>query len=328
MSDTRAIRIHETGGAEKLRWESVRLPPLTAGKALVKVEAAGLNFIDIYHRSGLYPLELPAILGLEGAGVVEAVGEGVEHLRAGDKVGYCVAGLGSYAERRVVDADRLIPLPQGIDTEMAAAMLLKGMTAEYLIRRTFPVKAGDTALFHAAAGGVGLIACQWLQQLGAVVIGVVGNEEKAALAKENGCAHVLIGGREDIAQRARDLTDGEGVDVVYDSVGQATFQASLDSLKPRGLLVSFGNASGPVAPFPPGLLAEKGSLFFTRPTLMTYCAQTADMLASAEALFFAVRSGVKIEIGQRLPLSEAAAAHRQLEARLTVGSTLLIPSPS
>ena len=267
MSDTRAIRIHETGGAEKLRWESVRLPPLTAGKALVKVEAAGLNFIDIYHRSGLYPLELPAILGLEGAGVVEAVGEGVEHLRAGDKVGYCVAGLGSYAERRVVDADRLIPLPQGIDTEMAAAMLLKGMTAEYLIRRTFPVKAGDTALFHAAAGGVGLIACQWLQQLGAVVIGVVGNEEKAALAKENGCAHVLIGGREDIAQRARDLTDGEGVDVVYDSVGQATFRASLDSLKRARFAGFLWQRFGSRCAFPAGASRRKRLAIFYPPDL-------------------------------------------------------------
>lgn len=321
---TRAIRLHETGGPEKLRWETVTLPPPAADEALVRVTAAGLNFIDVYHRTGLYPLPLPATLGLEGAGVVEQVGGAVENVKVGDAVGYCVAGLGAYAENRVVKADRLIPLPANVSPEQAAAMLLKGMTAEYLIRRTYTVRAGDVVLFHAAAGGVGSIACQWLKQLGAVVIGTVGGEEKARLAKENGCDHVILYNEEDVAARVRDITGGVGVPVVYDSVGKSTFTASLNSLAARGMLVSFGNASGAVPPFAPSLLADKGSLFLTRPTLMGYCASAQDMRASAEALFFAVHAGVRAEVRQRLPLRDAAAAHVELEARRTVGSTVLI----
>lgn len=322
--ETHAIRIHETGAPEQMKWEAVTLPDPAADEVLIRVAAAGLNFIDIYHRTGLYPLPLPATLGLEGAGVVEAVGSEVADIKVGDAVGYCVAGLGAYANHRIAKADRIIPLPAGIEMEQAAAMLLKGMTAEYLIRRTYPVSAGETVLFHAAAGGVGLIACQWLKQLGATVIGTVGSEEKAELAKANGCDHVILYNSEDVAARVRDLTDGAGVPVVYDSVGRATFQCSLESLAPRGYFVSFGNASGPVEAFAPSLLAEKGSLYFTRPTLMSYCASSQDMHASAQALFFAVHSGLEIAINQRFPLHEAAAAHRALEGRQTTGATILL----
>ena len=320
---TKAIRIHETGGTDKMRWETVALPPLAADEVLVRVSAAGLNFIDVYHRTGLYPLPLPAVLGLEGAGVVEAVGSDVGDIKEGDSVGYCVAGIGAYAEHRVVKADRLIPLPANVSPEQAAAMLLKGMTAEYLIRRTYAVRAGDMVLFHAAAGGVGSIACQWLKQLGAVVIGTAGTAEKAARAKENGCEHVILYGEEDVAARVREITDGRGVPVVYDAVGRATFTGSINSLSPRGVFVSYGNASGAVEAFAPSLLAEKGSLFFTRPTLMGYCATRQEMRASAEALFFAVHSGVRVEICRRFPMCEAAAAHDALESRQTVGSTVL-----
>lgn len=320
---THAIRIHEVGGTDKLRWEKTPLPPLGAGEALVRVAAAGLNYIDVYHRNGLYPVPLPATLGLEGAGVVEEIGAGVDNVAVGDSVGYCVAGLGAYAEHRVVQSTRLIPLPSDISCEQAAAMLLKGMTAEYLIRRVYPVRPGQTVLFHAAAGGVGLLACQWLKQLGATVIGTAGSAKKAAVAKENGCAHVILYDEEDVAARVREITGGEGVPVVYDSVGKTTFAASLNSLSPRGMFVSFGNASGPVPPFAPAVLAENGSLFFTRPTLMNYCAAQKEMLASAEALFFAVRSGIQIHIGKRFPLREAAQAHIALESRQTTGSTLL-----
>lgn len=322
---TRAIRLHATGGAENLKWEEVELPPLAAREALVRTVAAGVNFIDVYHRTGLYPVPLPATLGLEGAGIVEAVGSEVEGVAVGDAVGYCVAGLGAYAEHRIADAARLIKLPPTIAPEQAAAMLLKGMTAEYLIRRTYAVAAGETVLFHAIAGGVGLIACQWLKQLGATVIGTAGSEEKAELAKAHGCDHVILYGREQVAARVRELTGGAGVPVVYDSVGRATFDESLKSLAPRGCFVSFGNASGAVEAFAPALLAEHGSLFFTRPTLMAYCASAADMQASAEALFFAARSGLVAPINQRYALAEAAAAHRALEARQTTGATILTP---
>ena len=327
MSETKtgAVRIRETGGPEKMMWEEVKLPAPGAGEALIRVAAAGLNFIDVYHRTGLYPLPLPATLGMEGAGTVEAVGEGVSEVKPGDRVGYCTAGLGAYAEWRLAPAAKLIPLPDSVSFEQAAGMLLKGMTAEYLIRRCRPVAAGEHVLFHAAAGGVGLIACQWLAMLGATVIGSAGGAEKAELARAHGCAHVILYREEDVAKRVRELTDGRGVSAAFDSVGRATFQGTLDSLAPRGTFVSFGNASGPVEPFSPGLLAEKGSLFFTRPTLMNYCADPAEMRASAAALFAAVADGVKAEVRGRFPLKEAAAAHRALEARETTGATVLIP---
>lgn len=324
--ETHAIRLHQTGAPDQMRWERITLPAPAADEVLVRTVAAGVNFIDVYHRTGLYPLPLPSPLGLEGAGIVEQIGAGVSTVKPGDAVGYCVAGVGAYANHRLVKAERLIPLPAGIAPETAAAMLLKGMTAEYLIRRTYPVSAGDTVLFHAIAGGVGLIACQWLKQLGATVIGTVGNEQKAQLAKEHGCDHVILYDQEDVAARVRDITHGAGVPVVYDSVGAATFQSSLDSLAPRGMFVSFGNASGPVPPFAPAVLAQKGSLFFTRPTLMTYCEDGKDMRASAEALFFAVHSGLTINIHQHYPMREAPAAHRALESRQTTGATILTPS--
>ncbi len=320
---TKAFRIHEFGGPEKMQWETVPLPPLGHKDVLVRVVTAGLNFIDVYHRTGLYPLPLPTTLGMEGAGIVEATGGGVSNFQAGDSVGYCVAGPGSYAKYRVMDADRLIPLPSDVSYEQAAAMLLKGMTVEYLVRRTYTVQPGDVVLFYAAAGGVGLIACQWLKRLGATVIGVVGSLEKAELAKEYGSDYVILYNDEDVSEKVREITDGRGVPVVYDAVGRATFKSSLDSLAPRGTFVSFGNASGPVEPFAPALLSEKGSLFFTRPTLMTYCASSEDMLASAEALFKVVREGLKVEIRQRRPISEAPQAQADLEARKTTGSTVL-----
>ena len=326
MSETKtmAVRIRETGGPEKMRWEETALAAPGPGEALIRVAAAGLNFIDVYHRTGLYPVPLPATLGLEGAGTVEAAGDGVSEVRPGDRVGYCVAGLGAYAERRLAPAAKLIPLPDAISFEQAAGMLLKGMTAEYLIRRCHPVRAGEHVLFHAAAGGVGLIACQWLAKLGANVIGTAGDEAKAALAKAHGCAEVILYRDEDVAKRVRELTGGRGVSAAFDSVGRATFRGTLDSLAPRGMFVSFGNASGPVEPFPPGLLAEKGSLFFTRPTLMAYCADPAEMRESAAALFAAVADGLKAEVRRRFPLRDAAAAHRALEARETVGATVLL----
>lgn len=320
----RAVRIEETGGPEKMKLENVALPEPGADETLVRTEAAGVNFIDVYHRTGLYPVPLPAVLGLEGAGVVEKAGAQSPH-KEGARVGWCVGGLGAYSERRVMKADALIPLPDDVSSKDAAAVLLKGMTAEYLIRRACPVRAGDAVLWHAAAGGVGLIACQWLKQLGATVIGTVGSEEKAELARAHGCDHPLLYDKEDVAARVREITDGRGVPAAFDSVGAATFESTLNSLAPRGMFVSFGNASGPVEPFAPSRLAEKGSLFFTRPTLMAYCAPPADMRASADALFFAMRNGLRPVIGAERPLSEAADAHRDLEARRTAGSTILIP---
>lgn len=322
---TSAIRIHKTGDADVMRYETLSLPPPGAGEVRVNIRAAGVNFIDVYHRTGLYPLPLPATLGMEGAGVVEAVGEGVSDISIGARVGYCVGGTGGYAGARLLKADAAIPLPDDVSFEEAAAVLLKGMTVEYLIRRVRPVRAGDHVLLHAAAGGVGLIACQWLKQLGAVIIGTVGSEEKAALAKAHGCDHVIFYDKEDVAARVRDITGGEGVPVAFDSVGQATFTATLNSLAPRGMFVSFGNASGAVEAFAPSVLAQKGSLFFTRPTLAAYCAPPADMRASADALFFAMRAGLRPIIGNTFPLADAAAAHRALEARETTGSTVLLP---
>ncbi len=323
--ETAAIQLSRTGGPEVMQWTQIGIGAPGTGQICVKTAAVGLNFIDIYHRTGLYPVALPVVPGLEGAGAVEAVGEGVTEFQVGDRVGYCVAGLGSYAERRIIAADRAIPLPDDVSNETAAAMLLKGMTVEFLIRRLHTVRPGETVLFHAAAGGTGLIACQWLKKIGATVIGTVGSEQKAELARAYGCDHVILYREQDVARKVRDLTDGKGVPVAYDSVGQSTFQATLDALSPRGLFVSFGNASGPVRSLDPNLLASKGSLFFCRPTLMTYTASTAEMRAAAAALFAAVRDGVRIKIGRRFALKNAADAHRALEARSTVGSTLLLP---
>ena len=324
---TRAIRIHEPGGPEVLRWEEVEVGEPGDGQVRLAQSAVGLNYIDVYQRTGLYPLpELPAILGLEAAGTVEAVGPGVQDLSPGDRVAYASPPVGAYAEARLMPADRVVKLPDGISDVQAAGMMLQGMTVQYLIRRTYRVKPGDTVLFHAAAGGVGLIACQWLKHLGATVIGTVGSEEKAALARAHGCDHTILYRAESVPERVRDLTGGAGVPVVYDSVGKDTFEGSLDSLAPLGMLVSFGNASGPVPPFNPGVLSAKGSLFLTRPTLMTYTAKREDLVAAAEDLFSVVTSGaVKIEVNQTYPLAEAAQAHRDLEARKTTGSTVLLP---
>lgn len=324
---TKAIRIHEPGGPEVLRWEEVSVGDPGPGEVRLRQTAVGLNYIDVYHRSGLYPLPaLPAVIGMEGAGVVEAVGADAAELKEGDRVAYAAPPPGSYAEARLMPADRLIKLPDTIDDRQAAAMMLQGMTVQYLIRRTYPVMKGETVLFHAAAGGVGLIACQWLKHLGATVIGTVGSDEKAELARAHGCTHTIDYRREDFAAKVKDLTNGAGVPVVYDSVGQDTFEGSLKCLQPMGLLVGFGNASGPVPPFELGRLAAMGSLYITRPTLMTYTAKRDDLVATARDLFDVVQSGaVKIEINQTYPLSETAQAHRDLEARKTTGSTVLLP---
>lgn len=322
----KAIRIHQAGGPDVMRYESVAVPAPGPGEALVTHGAVGLNFIDCYHRSGLYPLPLPAVIGMEGAGVVEAVGTGVSEVKVGDRVAYAAPPPGSYAEQRVIPADRLVVLPEDISDRQAAAMMLQGMTVEYLIRRTFEVRPGQTVLFHAAAGGVGLIACQWLNHLGATVIGTVGSEDKAALAKAHGCHHTINYRTENFAERVKDITGGKGVPVVYDSIGKDTWDGSLDCLRPQGLMVSFGNASGKVPPIDLGVLGPRGSLYVTRPTLMTYSASREDLLGSANALFDVVRSGaVKIEIKQTYPLSESVQAHKDLEGRKTTGSTLLLP---
>jgi NADPH2:quinone reductase len=324
---TRAIRIHASGGPEALRWEETELAPPQPGDALVRHAAIGVNYIDVYHRTGLYPVPaLPAVIGVEAAGVVEAIGPGVTAVAVGDRVAYAGGGLGAYAERSIVSAERLVRLPASIGDEMAAAMLLKGLTAQYLLRRTHRVRRGETILFHAAAGGVGLIACQWAKHLGATVIGTVGSDAKAAVARANGCDHVIIYTRERFPERVRTLTGGVGVPVVYDSVGQVTFADSLDCLAPLGLMVSFGNASGPVPAVNLALLALKGSLFITRPTLATYTARREDLAAAAEELFAVVAAGaVKVTINHRFSLADAAAAHRALEQRETTGSIVLIP---
>jgi NADPH:quinone reductase len=322
----KAIRFQQTGGPEVLRLEEVTVGEPGPGEARVRHTAIGVNFIDTYHRTGLYPLPLPSGLGGEGAGVVEAVGPGVTHVQPGDRVGYAGGPVGSYSEVRVMPADRLLKLPDGISAQQAAAMLLKGMTAQYLIRRTYRAQPGETVLFHAAAGGVGLIACQWLKALGAIVIGTVGSEGKAQLAKANGCEHVINYRQEDFAKRVRETTGGQGVPVVYDSVGQSTFAGSLDSLKPRGLLVSFGNASGPVQPFPLSLLTQKGSLYVTRPTLANYTASREDLEATAKELFDVVQSGqVKIAINHTYKLQNVQQIHADLEARRTTGSIIMLP---
>jgi NADPH:quinone reductase len=321
-----AIRFHEKGGPDKLKWEEVEVGEPGQGEILLRQTAVGLNYIDTYHRSGLYPVPLPSGIGLEAAAVIEKVGPGVADLKPGDRIAYASAPLGAYAEWRLYPAERAVKLPAGITDRQGAAMMLQGMTVEYLIRRTFPVRSGQTVLWHAAAGGVGLIACQWLKHLGVTVIGTAGSPEKMALAKAHGAAHVLNSRTDDVAKRVRELTGGRGVPVVYDGVGKDTFQASLDSLAPRGMFVSFGNASGPVPAFEPGMLSAKGSLFFTRPTLMAYVATRKELLESAGALFDVVTAGaVTIEINQTYPLKEAARAHRDLEARKTTGSTVLLP---
>lgn len=323
---SKAIRIHQYGGPEALRWEEVEVSDPGPGQIRIRQSAVGLNYIDVYHRTGLYPLPaLPWTLGMEGAGRVDAVGAGVTELQVGDRVAYASPPVGAYAEVRLIAADRVVALPEAIDDQTAAAMMLQGMTAQYLLRRTYRVQPGDAILLHAAAGGVGLIASQWARQLGATVIGTVGSDDKAELARAHGCDHVIVYTRENFVERVREITNGRGVAVVYDSVGQATFMGSLDCLRPLGMMVSFGNASGPVQPFDPGLLAAKGSLFLTRPTLMTYTAQRADLMASAAELFQVVASGaVRIEVRQTYPLAEAARAHRDLEARKTTGSTVLL----
>jgi NADPH2:quinone reductase len=320
-----AIRIHENGGPEVLHWEEVEVGAPGPGEARVRQTAVGLNFIDVYHRSGLYKLALPAVPGSEAAGVVEDVGPGVTEVMPGDRVAY--AGVvGAYAQARLIRADRLVRLPDEIADRAAAAMMLKGMTAQYLLRRTHRIESGDAVLIHAAAGGVGLIACQWARHLGATVIGTVSSEEKATLAREHGCEHPVVTAREDFVARVKEITGGRGVRVVYDSVGRDTFERSLDCLQPLGLMVSYGNSSGPVAPISPLLLSAKGSLFLTRPTLMAYTARREDLLATAAELFDVVRSGaVQVEIRQAYALRDVALAHRDLEARRTTGSTVLLP---
>ncbi len=320
---TKAIRIKKAGGPEVISWEDVEVGDPGPGEVRLKHTAVGLNYIDVYHRSGLYPLEYPSGLGLEAAGLVEAVGEGVNDLKKGNRVAYASPPIGAYAEARLMPADRLVKMPAEIEDRQAAAMMLQGMTVQYLIRRTYRVSKGETVLFHAAAGGVGLIACQWLKHLGATVIGTVGSEEKAETAKAHGCTHTINYRTEDFVERVREITGGKGVPAVYDSVGKDTFEGSLQCLAPLGMMVTFGNASGPVPPFELGRLGQMGSLFITRPSLMAYTAKREDLLGAANELFEVVLSGaVKIDINQTYPLAEAAQAHRDLEARKTTGSTI------
>jgi len=319
-----AIRIHEIGGPEVLRWEEVTVGDPGPGEVRLRHGAVGLNFIDVYFRTGVYGADVPFTPGLEASGVVEALGEGVSDLQVGDRVAYAAPPAGAYSEERLMPADRVVKVPEGVSDEVAAAMMLKGMTARYLLRQTYPVKAGDTILFHAAAGGVGLIACQWAKHLGATVIGTVGSDEKAELAAAHGCDHPIVYTRENLVERVKSITGGEGVPVVYDSVGKDTFMHSLDCLRPLGTMVVFGQSSGSVPPLEVGMLAAKGSLFLTRPTLMTYTAKREDLVANAKELFQVVEAGVvKLEINQRFPLREAAAAHRALESRQTTGCTVL-----
>ena len=320
---THAIQIHKTGGPDVLQWAETDVGDPGPGQVKMRQEAAGLNFIDVYHRTGLYKQPLPFTPGVEGAGVVEAVGDDVTNVKKGDRVAYA-GPLGGYAEERLIDADRVVKLPKGISSEQAAGMMLQGMTAQMLLRSVFPVAKGDTILVHAAAGGVGLIMCQWAAALGATVIGTVGTEEKAELARAHGCAHPIIYSKQDFVAEVKTITGGEKLPVVYDSVGRTTFMKSLDCLKLRGLMVSFGNASGPVAPLSPLVLSQKGSLYLTRPTLFHYVATREQLEQSAGELFDMVSTGkVKIEVQQRFALKDAAEAHRQLEARKTTGSTIL-----
>jgi len=323
----KAIRIHQTGGPDVMQWEDVDPGIPGPGEVRLHHEAIGLNFIDIYHRTGLYPLPgLPAVIGMEGAGVVDAVADDVADFKPGDRVAYAGVPPGAYAEVRCIPAHRLVHLPEPISTTQAAGMMLRGMTARYLLFGCYPVKAGDRILMHAAAGGVGSIVCQWARHLGAEVIGTVGSAEKARLARENGCHHTIDYNTTDFVQAVKAITDGRGVDVVYDGVGQATFMQSLDCLRPMGMMVSFGQASGSVAPLDLGVLSAKGSLFLTRPSLMAYTARREDLLAHATDLFDVVEQGaVTITTGQTFPLKEAARAHQALERRQTTGSTILLP---
>ena len=320
-----AIRIHENGGADKMQWEEVEVGQPGPGEVLVRNTAVGLNYIDTYHRTGLYPLPLPLTLGVEGAGVVEAVGSKVRDFKVGERVAYA-SPIGAYAETLLRPVERLVKIPASVDDKVAAAIMLKGMTAWYLIKRTYKVKPGQTILVHAAAGGVGQILCQWAKHLGATVIGTVGSDEKAVLAKKAGCKYVVVTSREKFAERVKEITKGKRVPVVYDGVGKDTFMDSLDCLAPLGMMVSFGNASGAVTQFNPGILAQKGSLFLTRPTLFTYTSKREDLAAAARDLFAVVKSkAVKISINQTYSLRDAAQAHRDLEARKTTGSTILLP---
>ncbi len=319
-----AIRFEKPGGPEVLSWREVEVGKPGPGQVRLRHTAVGLNYIDTYHRGGLYPLPMPSGLGSEGAGIIEEVGPGVGDLKSGDRVAYAGGPIGAYAEARVMPAERLVPVPAGISDSQAAAMMLKGMTAWYLIRRTHVVKPGETILIHAAAGGVGLIVCEWAKHLGATVIGTVGDDEKAALVKRNGCDHPIVYRREDFVARVNDITQGKKLPVVYDSVGKDTFYKSLDCLAPLGLMVSFGQSSGAIGPVDIGILAGKGSLFLTRPTLNTYTATREDLLTAARELFDVVERGaVKISVNQTYPLREAAQAHRDLEARKTTGQTVL-----
>lgn len=322
---TKAVKFHKTGGPEVLSFEDVVVGKPGRGEARIRHIAIGLNFIDTYHRSGLYPLPLPSGIGLEGAGVVEAVGAGVSHVKPGDRVAYAGGPTGAYAEERVMPAEKLVKVPRGVSDDEAAAVMLKGLTVQMLIRRVYRVQKGETVLFHAAAGGVGLIACQWLNALGATVIGTVGSDAKAKIAKAHGCHHTINYSKENFADRVREITKGRGVPVVFDSVGKDTFQGSLDCLQPRGLLAVFGNGSGPVKDVDVNILA-KGSFYLCRPTIMTYTAQRSDLEAGAKDLFSVIKSGkVKIEINQRYALSDAVQAHKDLAARKTTGSTVFKP---
>jgi len=324
---SKAIRIDAYGGPEVIKLVDVNVPAPAPGEALITQSACALNFIDVYVRTGLYPqASLPCGLGMEAAGVIAAIGDGVTDLKVGDRVAYVTQPPGAYAQERVLPVDRLIKLPDTIDEKIAAGMMLKGLTAQYLLRRTYVVKPDDSILIHAAAGGVGLIVCQWAKHLGATVIGTVGSPEKATLAKAHGCDHTILYREENFKNQVRTLTHNQGVNVVYDSIGKDTFMDSLDCLKPLGTMVTYGNASGPVAPFAPAILTAKGSLYVTRPSIFTHIAHRADLVEMADDLFSMVNAGhIKIEINQHYPLAEAAQAHADLEARKTTGSTILIP---
>ncbi|AJY14487.1 quinone oxidoreductase [Burkholderia dolosa] len=322
----KAIRYDQPGGPDVMKWVDVDVGAPQAGEVRIKQHAVGLNYIDVYFRTGLYPQSLPAGLGMEAAGEVTAVGDGVTALKAGDRVAYVAQPPGAYAQERVLSAERVVKLPDGISYDDAASVMLQGLTAHYLLRRTYPVKRGDTILIHAAAGGVGLLVCQWAKALGATVIGTVGSDEKAELAKAHGCDHPIVYTRENFTQRVKEITNGAGVPVVYDSIGKDTYVGSLDCLAPLGYFVSFGNASGPLPPIDSKEFSSRGSLFFTRPTLFSYIAKRADLEAAAAELFDAILSGnVKTSINQRYPLAEVGRAHADLEARKTTGSTILVP---
>ncbi|KVT46551.1 quinone oxidoreductase family protein [Burkholderia multivorans] len=322
----KAIRYDQPGGPDVMKWVDVEVGAPQAGEVRIKQHAVGLNYIDVYFRTGLYPQPLPAGLGMEAAGEVTAVGEGVSALKVGDRVAYVAQPPGAYAQERVLPAARVVKLPDGIGYDDAASVMLQGLTAHYLLRRTYPVKAGDTILIHAAAGGVGLLVCQWAKALGATVIGTVGSDEKAELAKAHGCDHPIVYTRENFTQRVKEITNGAGVPVVYDSIGKDTYIGSLDCLAPLGYFVSFGNASGPLPPIDSKEFSSRGSLFFTRPTLFSYIAKRADLESAAAELFDVILSGkVKTSINQRYPLAEVGRAHADLEARKTTGSTVLVP---